>query len=61
MRALRLLLIGLVLWAQVLQPLNYVDGTGEMEIYEERYDEHKRPLPSDTNWPRILRPHGSSW
>jgi hypothetical protein len=48
-----------LLWAQDVQPLNYVGGAGEMEIYEERYDEFRRPLPSDTSWPRILRPYGS--
>jgi hypothetical protein len=51
----------LLLWAQGVQPLNYVGGAGEMEIYEERYDEFRRPLPSDTSWPRILRPYGSGW
>jgi len=51
----------LLLWAQGVQPLNYVGGAGEMEIYEERYDEFRRPLPSDPSWPRILRPYGSGW
>jgi hypothetical protein len=50
-----------LLWAQGVQPLNYVGGAGEMEIYEERYDEFRRPLPSDASWPRILRPYGSGW
>ena len=58
---LRIFLGSFLLWAQGVQPLNYVGGAGEMEIYEARYDEFRRPLPSDASWPRILRPYGSGW
>jgi hypothetical protein len=55
----RFFLGSFLLWAQGVQPLNYVGGAGEMEIYEGLYDEFRRPLPWDTSWPRILRPYGS--